>query len=41
MPFYPGDILSTVTPGAVAIEPGEVVCCELGDGLASLINPAR
>ena len=25
MPFYPGDILSTGTPGAVAIEPGDVV----------------
>ncbi|MFI5508325.1 fumarylacetoacetate hydrolase family protein [Mycobacterium sp. NPDC051804] len=41
MPFYPGDILSTGTPGAVAIEPGDVVRCELGDGLAALTNPVR
>lgn len=39
MPFYPGDILSTGTPGAVGIEPGDVVRCELGDGLAELTNP--
>jgi 2-keto-4-pentenoate hydratase/2-oxohepta-3-ene-1,7-dioic acid hydratase in catechol pathway len=39
MPFYPGDILSTGTPGAVGIEPGDVVRCELGDGLAQLTNP--
>ena len=41
MPFYPGDILSTGTPGAVPIVPGDVVQCELGDGLASLTNPVR
>lgn len=41
MPFYPGDILSTGTPGAVGIEPGDVVSCELGDELASLTNPVR
>jgi 2-keto-4-pentenoate hydratase/2-oxohepta-3-ene-1,7-dioic acid hydratase in catechol pathway len=41
MPFYPGDILSTGTPGAVPIEPGDVVQCELGDELASLTNPVR
>ncbi len=39
MPFYPGDILSTGTPGAVPIVAGDVVRCELGDGLASLTNP--
>ena len=39
MPFYPGDILSTGTPGAVPIEAGDVVRCELGDELASLTNP--
>jgi 2-keto-4-pentenoate hydratase/2-oxohepta-3-ene-1,7-dioic acid hydratase in catechol pathway len=39
MPFYPGDILSTGTPGAVGIEPGDVVRCELGVGLAELTNP--
>lgn len=41
MPFYPGDILSTGTPGAVGIEPGDVVRCELGDGFAELTNPVR
>lgn len=39
MPFYPGDILSTGTPGAVGIAPGDVVRCELGIDLASLTNP--
>lgn len=39
MPFYPGDILSTGTPGAVPIAAGDVVACELGSGLASLTNP--
>lgn len=38
MPFYPGDILSTETPGAVPITPGDVVTCELG-GLMTLTNP--
>ncbi len=41
MPFYPGDILSTGTPGAVPIEAGDVVRCELGDGFASLENPVQ
>ena len=41
MPFYPGDILSTGTPGAVPIVPGDVVRCGLGDGLASLTNPVH
>ena len=41
MPFYPGDILSTGTPGAVPIVAGDVVRCELGDGLASLTNPVH
>jgi 2-keto-4-pentenoate hydratase/2-oxohepta-3-ene-1,7-dioic acid hydratase in catechol pathway len=31
MPFQPGDILSTGTPGAVPIEIGDSVSCELGD----------
>ena len=39
MPFFPGDILSTGTPGATTIQPGDVVRCELGDGLSSLENP--
>lgn len=41
MPFYPGDILSTGTPGAVGVQPGDVMRCELGTGLASLTNPVR
>jgi 2-keto-4-pentenoate hydratase/2-oxohepta-3-ene-1,7-dioic acid hydratase in catechol pathway len=41
MPFYPGDILSTGTPGAVPILAGDVVRCELGDTLASLTNLVR
>jgi len=41
MPFYPGDILSTGTPGAVPIVAGDVVRCELGDGFASLTNPVQ
>ena len=39
MPFYPGDILSTGTPGAVGIEPGDTVQCQLGTGFAELTNP--
>jgi len=39
MPFYPGDLLSTGTPGAVGIVPGDRVRCELGDGLTALENP--
>jgi 2-keto-4-pentenoate hydratase/2-oxohepta-3-ene-1,7-dioic acid hydratase in catechol pathway len=38
MPLYPGDIISTGTPGAVAIEPGDVVECRLGS-LMMLSNP--
>jgi 2-keto-4-pentenoate hydratase/2-oxohepta-3-ene-1,7-dioic acid hydratase in catechol pathway len=38
MPLHPGDILSTGTPGAVAIEPGDVVECRLGS-LMTLQNP--
>jgi 2-keto-4-pentenoate hydratase/2-oxohepta-3-ene-1,7-dioic acid hydratase in catechol pathway len=38
MPLHPGDILSTGTPGAVAIEPGDVVECRLGS-LMTLRNP--
>jgi 2-keto-4-pentenoate hydratase/2-oxohepta-3-ene-1,7-dioic acid hydratase in catechol pathway len=38
MPFYPGDILSTGTPGAVPIRPGDHVACDLGDGFEVLTN---
>ena len=41
MPFYPGDILSTGTPGAVGITTGDVVRCELGVALATLTNPVQ
>ena len=41
MPFHPGDILSTGTPGAVPIVAGDVVRCELGADMASLTNPVR
>jgi 2-keto-4-pentenoate hydratase/2-oxohepta-3-ene-1,7-dioic acid hydratase in catechol pathway len=39
MPFHPGDIISTGTPGAVAIAAGDVVACDLGGGLTVLTNP--
>jgi 2-keto-4-pentenoate hydratase/2-oxohepta-3-ene-1,7-dioic acid hydratase in catechol pathway len=39
MPFYPGDIISTGTPGAVAITGGDSVTCALGEGLTTLTNP--
>jgi len=38
MPFHPGDILSTGTPGAVPINPGDRVACDLGDGFEVLAN---
>jgi 2-keto-4-pentenoate hydratase/2-oxohepta-3-ene-1,7-dioic acid hydratase in catechol pathway len=41
MPFHPGDILSTGTPGAVGIAPGDVMRCELGTGLAMLTKPVQ
>ena len=38
MPFSPGDILLTGTPGAAAIIPGDEVSCDLGSGLTVLTN---
>ena len=38
--LYPGDIISTGTPGAVVIENGDVAECRI-DGLGALRNPAR
>ncbi|SDU31414.1 fumarylacetoacetate hydrolase family protein [Jiangella alkaliphila] len=38
MPLYPGDIISTGTPGAVVVEPGDVARCEVS-GLEPLVNP--
>lgn len=40
MPLFPGDIISTGTPGAVPIVDGDVVECQLGE-LATLRNPVR
>jgi|HubBroStandDraft_6_1064221.scaffolds.fasta_scaffold44528_2 2-keto-4-pentenoate hydratase/2-oxohepta-3-ene-1,7-dioic acid hydratase in catechol pathway len=37
MPFYPGDVLSTGTPGAAVISDGDVVECAI-DGLGTLRN---
>lgn len=38
MPLYPGDIISTGTPGAVHIRPGDVVECRI-PGVGILRNP--
>ncbi|WGW11252.1 fumarylacetoacetate hydrolase family protein [Saxibacter everestensis] len=38
MPLYPGDIISTGTPGAVQIHPGDVAECRI-DGIGTLSNP--
>jgi 2-keto-4-pentenoate hydratase/2-oxohepta-3-ene-1,7-dioic acid hydratase in catechol pathway len=41
MTLYPGDIISTGTPGAVAIEHGDVAECRI-EGIGwSLANPVR
>jgi 2-keto-4-pentenoate hydratase/2-oxohepta-3-ene-1,7-dioic acid hydratase in catechol pathway len=39
-PFFPGDILSTGTPGAVVIKDGDVAECRIGS-LGVLRNPVR
>jgi 2-keto-4-pentenoate hydratase/2-oxohepta-3-ene-1,7-dioic acid hydratase in catechol pathway len=38
MPLYPGDIISTGTPGAVVITPGDVAECRI-EGIGILANP--
>jgi 2-keto-4-pentenoate hydratase/2-oxohepta-3-ene-1,7-dioic acid hydratase in catechol pathway len=38
--LFPGDIISTGTPGAVVIEDGDVAQCRI-DGLGALFNPVR
>ena len=38
--MYPGDIISTGTPGAVVIRDGDVAECRI-DGLGTLSNPVR
>jgi 2-keto-4-pentenoate hydratase/2-oxohepta-3-ene-1,7-dioic acid hydratase in catechol pathway len=40
MTLYPGDIISTGTPGAVVIESGDVAECRI-EGLGTLSNPVR
>lgn len=40
MTLYPGDIISTGTPGAVVIEDGDVAGCRI-TGLGALENPVR
>ncbi|HEX2176619.1 MAG TPA: fumarylacetoacetate hydrolase family protein [Nocardioidaceae bacterium] len=40
MPLHPGDIISTGTPGAVHIRPGDVVECRI-PGVGVLTNPVR
>jgi 2-keto-4-pentenoate hydratase/2-oxohepta-3-ene-1,7-dioic acid hydratase in catechol pathway len=39
-PFYPGDILSTGTPGAVVIEDGDLAECWI-PGIGTLANPVH
>ncbi|MDX1409015.1 MAG: fumarylacetoacetate hydrolase family protein, partial [Saprospiraceae bacterium] len=38
--LYPGDIISTGTPGAVVIEDGDIAECRI-DGLGTLSNPVK
>jgi 2-keto-4-pentenoate hydratase/2-oxohepta-3-ene-1,7-dioic acid hydratase in catechol pathway len=40
MTLYPGDIISTGTPGAVVIEHGDIAECRV-DGLGTLTNPVK
>jgi 2-keto-4-pentenoate hydratase/2-oxohepta-3-ene-1,7-dioic acid hydratase in catechol pathway len=40
MTLYPGDIISTGTPGAVVIEAGDLAECRI-EGLGTLSNPVR
>lgn len=40
MTLLPGDIISTGTPGAVAIRDGDVVECRI-DGFETLVNPVK
>jgi 2-keto-4-pentenoate hydratase/2-oxohepta-3-ene-1,7-dioic acid hydratase in catechol pathway len=39
-PFYPGDLLSTGTPGAVQVEDGDLAECWI-PGIGDLANPVR
>jgi 2-keto-4-pentenoate hydratase/2-oxohepta-3-ene-1,7-dioic acid hydratase in catechol pathway len=40
MPLYPGDVISTGTPGAVVIEDGDLAECRI-PGIGTLTNPVR
>jgi 2-keto-4-pentenoate hydratase/2-oxohepta-3-ene-1,7-dioic acid hydratase in catechol pathway len=40
MPLYPGDIISSGTPGAVVISPGDSVRCSI-PGIGELTNPVQ
>jgi 2-keto-4-pentenoate hydratase/2-oxohepta-3-ene-1,7-dioic acid hydratase in catechol pathway len=40
MPLFPGDIISTGTPGAVVIADGDVAECRI-PGIGTLVNPVR
>ena len=40
MTLYPGDIISTGTPGAVVIQHDDIAECRI-EGLGSLSNPVR
>jgi 2-keto-4-pentenoate hydratase/2-oxohepta-3-ene-1,7-dioic acid hydratase in catechol pathway len=40
MPLFPGDIISTGTPGAIPIQPGDIASCRVS-GVGSLANPVR
>jgi len=39
-PFYPGDLLSTGTPGAVPVEDGDLAQCTI-PGVGAIANPVR
>jgi 2-keto-4-pentenoate hydratase/2-oxohepta-3-ene-1,7-dioic acid hydratase in catechol pathway len=38
MPMYPGDVISTGTPGATVVEDGDVAECRI-EGIGRLVNP--
>lgn len=40
MPLYPGDVISTGTPGAVVVEDGDIAECRI-PGIGTLTNPVH
>ncbi|WP_426246864.1 fumarylacetoacetate hydrolase family protein [Nocardioides sp. LHG3406-4] len=38
MPLYPGDVISTGTPGAIHVRPGDIAECRI-PGVGQLVNP--